>query len=362
MTGEAPLSPSQVKKDGRWRPVRHKTSPSLRSTPSLSTPQRRSSLRAVLRRKPLSTITEDRAPSMKSNSTVSLRLNTAVNYQPPPWSQSSEHLLYFRPSQQLQNFQSVSFHCTGGAFECMPRLYRTQSQCTAPSSRSYESSDISSCCGPTLPAADATVELDFEAGQGSRGDAISPGEDLPREAIADLFHRVEKYEQEHPEVVRDSGKVWVRANSVGHGLTKTIKTMSALHKKPTFEARISHNVPVQSQLRVYEKPSCTERVKIAVHDCWRKFRNWSTGRDTELWADRHVAQHSYPTMNLSITSLTLPESNPAKRRFRLKKLSRAPEVDQIADDMLRAEKARRDSRFSTREQLRRRKSSMFLDS
>ncbi|KAJ8112481.1 hypothetical protein OPT61_g5155 [Boeremia exigua] len=355
MVGEVPLSPSQVRKDGRWRPVRHNTAPSLRSSRPTSAPRRRSSLRAVLRCKPLSTISEDIAPSTKSNSTVSLKLNAAVPYQPSAWSHSTEHLLYFHPSQQLQNYQSVSFHCTGEACESMPRLYRTQSQWVAPSTRSDELGDTPAYRDPNTSEEDTYIDRNLEEGSESGIASVVSEEDIPREAIADLFHRVEEYEREHPEIVRDSGKVWVRANSVGHGL---IRTMSTLHKKPTFEARLGHNVPVQSQLRIYEKPSHTERVKIAVHDCWRKFRNWSTGRDTELWAKKSVVQQSYPVMNASSVSLDLPRTSPTRCQFGPRKLSRAPRVEERTDG---AGIARRDSKLSAREQLRRRKSSLFLD-
>ena len=183
---------------------------------------------------------------------------------------------------------------------------------------------------------------------------MAAGNDLPREAIADLFHRVNEYEREHPEVVRDSGKVWVRVNSVGHGLTKTFKTMSSLRRKQTFEARLGHNVPVQSQLKIYEKPSRMKRIRIAVHDCWRKFRNWSTGRDTELQPKKNVVNYPYPLINVSLVSLTRPE--PGSR-----KLSRAPRLEERADGMVYVRKARKDSKLCVSEQLQRRRSSLFLD-
>ncbi|KAH6611936.1 hypothetical protein C7974DRAFT_87668 [Boeremia exigua] len=350
MAGEAPLSPSQVRRDGRWRPVRHKTAPSIRPLPRTSDPQRRSSLRAVLKRKPLSTISEDKSPSLKSNSTVSLRLNIALPYQSSVFSHSSDHLLYFQPSQQLQNLQSVSFHCTDEAYESMPRLYRTQSQWKTSPIRYYQLSDTPVIQRLMVHDMDA-----YETHSESGGSPTTAREDLPREAIADLFHRVEAYEREHPEVVRDSGKVWVRVNSVGHGLTKTFKTMSSLRKKQTFEARIGHSVAVQSQLRVYEKPSGTKRLKIAAHDCWRKFRNWSTGKNTEPWAKENLIQNPYRILNSSIVSL------PKKRQPRFRKLSRALKLEERTIGTECTRKARRDSKMSIGEQPKRRKSSLFLD-
>lgn len=355
MAGEVPLSPSQVRKNGRWRPIRHKTTPNLRSPSPTSTPPRQSSLRAALRRKPLSTINEDKAPSLRSNSTVSLRLNTGLPYQPSRWSHSSESLVCFHPSQQLQNYQSVSLHCADTWYESMLPVYTTHSEQTVPPRRSYESSDVQS---PTTYRTDTSFDLDNEENLESRANRPLAEEEIPREAIADLFHRVSEYERDQPEVVRDSGKVWVRVNSVGHGLSRKLKIMGSLRKEKGFEARLGHNVPVYSQLRIYEKPSRIKRVKIALHDWWREFRNWSTGRDTELWAGNGIPQYPRHAMDASILSLTL--SNPGPMRRQICRGGRAG-VGQTAHRVGSAGKARRDSKMSTGGQIKRRKSSLFLD-
>lgn len=359
MACEVPLSPSQVRRDGHWQPIKHKTAPSLRSPLLTSQPPRRPSLRAVLRRKPLSIINEDKTPSVKSDSTVSLRLNTNLPYQPSAWPRSSEHLIHFHPSQQLQNFQSVSFHCTDEAYDTMPRMYRTHSQWAAPSPRPYETNDIPIPTSPTVYRSAAWFNQQEQSDAGVR--ATTAGDDVPREAIADLFHRAEEYERENPKVVRESGKVWVRVNSIGYSLAERLKRMGSLRKKRTFEARVGRKVPIQSQLRVYEKPSGMQRVKIGVHDCWRKFRNWSTGRDTELWANKSGAHHPYNVLNASMMSLSLHERSTTRHQSGPRRLSRPARTQDNVHHMRSVREGRRDSKMSTREQMKRRKSSLFLD-
>lgn len=357
MAGETPLIPSQVREAGHWRPVRHMTGQSLRSLPPVSTPPRRPSFKAVLRRKPLSTINEDKTPSLRSSS--SLRLDVDLTNQFSIRSYSSESLVCFFPSQQLQNYQSVSLHCYNTRPDPTPQMYRTQSQWTAPSLRSRDSSEILSCQSPTVCRTDGSFDIKYEQQLESGAGPAPTGEDIPREAIADLFHRVEEYEQGQPEVVRDSGKVWVRVNSVGHGLSRRLQNMGSLRKRHTFEARLGHNVPVCSQLRIYEKPSHIKRVKIAVHDYWRKFRNWSTGRDTELWATSNLAQHPYHVVNASVVSLDLSNLGPTSHQIGLSTGAVTSERKVHGNGSMR--KARRDGKMSTGEQIKRRKSSLFLD-
>lgn len=356
MAVEAPLIPSQVRQDGQWWPVRHKTSPNLRQQPPPpGLPRRRSSLRQALRRKPLFTISEDKAPSLKSNSTVSLRLNITEPYRPFSMSTFSEHLVYFCPSQQLQNYQSVSFHRVDEAGNSTSRLFRTQSQWRGPSQSSYDQSlydtDQSSTMTWTLDSNTTSASFDYE-------DPPSPqpteeNQDFPREAIADLFHRVEAYEREHPEVVRDAGTVWVRVNSVGRGLSTRIKKMSRRDKKasPPFEPRLGYSVP-QSRMRVYEKPSRAKRIKIAVHDSWRRFRNRATGRDTELWTSWDVSMGSECSSRVGSVSDAAPSMGQARPGRPQRRFSRGHGSEGMR---------RRDSKVYGGEQRKRRKSSLFLD-
>ncbi|KAF2623681.1 hypothetical protein BU25DRAFT_424647 [Macroventuria anomochaeta] len=325
------------------------------STPPISIPRRLSSLRAGLKRKPLSTINEDKVPSLRSVSTGSLIVNTALPCQPPAWSHSSEHLIHIQPSEELQALQSVSSYSTNDGYGPMPRLYRTQSQWMAPPPESYMPSGMPVWQGLT------TTNLDNEDPSELGGKAMAVGEDLSREEIASLFRRIEEYEREHPEIINDAGKVWVRVDRVGHGLTKTFKTMGSLHKKRTFEARLGHNVPVQSQLKIYEKPNTMRRIGIVVRHCWRRFRNWSTGRDTGLQAKKNVVDHPHPFMNVSIVSLTLPDPCTTRPQPGPRKLSRAGKLVEGADGTMYVKPARKDSKFSIGEQPWRRNPKLFLD-
>jgi hypothetical protein len=352
MAVESPLIPSQVRQDGQWWPVRHKTSPNLRQQPPPppGLPRRRSSLRQTLRRKPLFTISEDNAPSLKSNSTVSLRLNITEPYRPLSMSTFSEHLVYFCPSQQLQNYQSVSFHRVDEAGNSTSRLFRTQSQWRGPSQSSYDT-DQSSTMTWTFDSNTTSASFDYE-------DTPSPqpteeDQDLPREAIADLFHRVEAYERQHPEVVRDAGTVWVRVNSVGRGLSTRLKKMSRRDKKasPSLESRLSYSVP-QSRMRVYEKPSQAKRIKIAVHDSWRRLRNRATGRDTELWTSWEVKMGDEYSRRVGSVSDATPMMDQARPVRPQRRFSRGHGLEGMR---------RRDSKIYAGEQRKRRKSSLFLD-
>jgi hypothetical protein len=350
MAVEAPLIPSQVRQDGQWWSVRHKTSPNLRQQPPPpGLPRRRSSLRQALRRKPLFTISEDKAPSLKSNSTVSLRLNIVEPYRPFSMSTFSEHLVYFCPSQQLQNYQSVSFHRVDEAGNSTSRLFRTQSQWRGPSQSSYDT-DQSSTMTWTFDS-NTTASFDYEDTPSSQ--PTEEDQDLPRKAIADLFHRVEAYEREHPEVVRDAGTVWVRVNSVGRGLSTRLKKMSRRDKKDSasFEPRLGYSVP-QSRMRVYEKPSRAKRIKIAVHDSWRRFRNRATGRDTELWTSWDVNIGGEYSSRVGSVSDATPSRGQARPGRPQRRLSRGHGLEGMR---------RRESKIYGGEQRKRRKSSLFLD-
>lgn len=351
MAVESPLIPSQVRQDGQWWPVRHKTSPNLRQQPPPSgLPRRRSSLRQALRRKPLFTISEDKTPSLKSNSTVSLRLNITEPYRPLSMSTFSEHLIYFCPSQQLQNYQSVSFHRVDDAGNSTSRLFRTQSQWRGPSQSSSDT-DQGSTMTSTMDSNTTAPSFDYEDIPSPQPTEEDP--EIPREAIADLFHRVEAYEREHPEVVRDAGAVWVRVNSVGRGLSTRIKKMSRRDKKasPSFEPRLGYSVP-QSRMRVYEKPSRAKRIKIAVNDSWRRFRNRATGRDTELWTSWDVNMGGECSRRAGSTSDATPTRGQARPVRPQRRFSRGHGLEGIR---------RRNSKVYGGEQRKRRKSSLFLD-
>lgn len=264
-------------------------------------------------------------------------------------SQISEHVVYFCPSQQLQNYQSVSFYCADDGYGSESSLFRTQSQ---RGKRSHRLSKFS------------TPETDITIHHNTASLATIPAdfaEDLPRAAIADLFQRVADYEREHPEILRDSGKVWIRVNSVGRGLSTRIKTLGWPGKRPpSFEPRLTSSVPVRSRMRVYEKPSRMKRVQIAVHDCWRRFRNRSTGRDTELWSKKEEGLgNQNPLLNVSMLSLALPDAGPSTRPQR--KISRAHRGEQKGDDGVGMRSIRRDSKMSVDEEAKRCKSSLFLD-
>lgn len=275
--------------------------------------------------------------------------------------QVSEHIVYFHPSQQLQNYQSVSFHCADEAYDSSSSLFRTQSQWKSLPRQPFENGDISMSQYLTSP--ELNVPGGCERSEPS-DPATSPTdfvEELPRAAIADLFQRVADYERDHPEIVRDSGKVWIRVNSVGRGLSTRIRTIGWPGKKPSFEARVGNNVPVHSRMRVYEKLSRTKRIQIAVHDCWRRFRNRSTGRDTELWARKESLHSPYPVLNMSILSLALPNTAPTGSQVEPRKLSRTLELEHDADKTMSVKSASGDSNVSFGEELKRRKSSLFLD-
>lgn len=370
MKGEVAQSPSQVKKDGRWRPIRRNTAPSIRSyAPGLITP-RRSSLRAFQRQKSLAPIQEYEAASLASLSTGSLE-DLVPTYLPTSWESSSERLVVIPESPQLQQLQcvSLSFSEETWRYEPAPTLYRTQSQWSRSSPASYVPSGIPEFEGsifleyqythtpePT-PSSEiaATFALDERESSEVEAESVCEGQQLPREDIAELFLRAEKYDREHPGIVRESGKVWVRVNSVGHGLTRTLKTMGSLHKKkPSCEARLGPNVPVYSRLRCYEKPGRVKRMKIVAQDCWRKFRNWSTGRDTAL-------QAAHAAMNVSVVSLNLTPGRETREQMGHRRLSRAAQLEGWEPMAYRGH-ARKDSKHSTSdESLKRRRSSLFLD-
>lgn len=375
MAGEFALSPSQVKRDGIWRPIRHntKSTPSLRSYPLGSTPPRKSSLRAFRGQRPLAAVQEYKAASIETHSTGTLDSLTHTHH-PTSWKSSSEQLVLVSESPQLQQIQSVSmsFPEDSRRSESVSSLYGSQSQWARPPPSSDVLSGIpASESSPSLgiqctltPETAATSYLDdgdsskFEVGY------ACAGEDLPREDIAELFHRVEEYEGK-PEVVRESGKVWVRVNSVSHGLSRTLKTVGSLRKKkPSFEARLGPNVPVYSQLKCYEKPSRIERFNIGMHDCWRRFRNWSTGRDTALQAKnpKPPAAAIHPMMNVSLVSPNKTPSRDTRPQMGQRRLSRAPRLEGGWDAIAYSARVRKDSKHSIyNEPLKRRRSSLFLD-
>lgn len=315
---EAALSPSQVKKSGKWWPTRHKSCPTQRPSVSISLPRRLSSAAAKMRR-PLSIIKED-VLSLKSNSSISLRLRTPL---PAGWTYSSDHLIFINPSRQLQDYQSVSYHSAyrddevEQAYLAMPRLYRTQSQWTPPSPVSYVPSGF--------PMAEESMTVETKAPSFLEADdPWEPAEhplavdgDLPREAIADLFQRVGVSEQEPPDRIKDAGKVWVRVSEVGQGLTKTLKTMGSLRRKQPFEARLHcdsssmspvmpRNMPFRSQIRIYEKPTRRKRICITVDDWWRRVRKWSSGRDKKFDAGSFLDARG---KNVTFVSFDLAESH-----------------------------------------------------
>ncbi|KAF3052880.1 hypothetical protein E8E11_010941 [Didymella keratinophila] len=302
-------------------------------------------------------------------------------YLPTSWKSSSERLVVILESPQLQQLQSVSLSFVEDTWrsEPAPRLYRTQSQWTKPAPATYQPSGISAFesstsldvhCGPTpeyTPPLETAVSsaLDerelLEVGM----EFVCMEHRLPREDIASLFYRVEEYDRSHPEIVRDSGKVWIRVNSIGHGLTKTLKTMGSLHKKkPSFEARLGPNVPVYSRLNCYEKPGRVKRMKIVAQDCWRKFRNWSTGRDTALQTER-LETTAYRMMNVSVVSLNLTPGGEAgcgaRPQTGHRRLSRGPKLEGWEYMAYRGHE-RKDSKHSTHDEpVKRRRSDLFLD-
>lgn len=375
MADEVAQSPSQVKQDGSWRPIRHNTTPSIRSYPPGSKIPRRSSLRAFARKRPLAPIQEYKASSAKNRGTGSLE-DLIPTYNPTSWKSSSDQLVLISESPQLQQIQSVSlsFPEDSWRYESAPHLYRTQSQWTrtSPTSRipsgiptfeGYSSLEISN--PEDGPPSDASAIHDLDDGDSADYEAhhMCPRQHLPREDIAELFQRVEGYDRAHPEIVRDSGKVWVRVNSVSRGLSKTLKTMGSLHKKtPSFEARIGPNVPVYSQLKCYEKPGRAMRVKIVVHDCWRKLRNWSTGRDTDLQA-KGLA--SMPAASDDEGFGRVPQNDGCARykaSDETNTLSKAPKLEGGWKAATYRGHMRKDSKHSAYDEpLKRRRSSLFPD-
>ncbi|KAF1361213.1 hypothetical protein EJ07DRAFT_154544 [Lizonia empirigonia] len=318
MVDEAALSPSQVKKYGKWWPIRHKSCPTQRPSVSISLPRRLSSAAKKMRR-PMSIIKED-VLSLKSNSSVSLRLRTPL---PAAWTLSSDHLIFIHPSRQLQDYQSVSYRSAyrddevAQAYLAMPRLYRTQSQWTPPSPVSYVPSGFPMAEESMTVETSATSFIESEGPWEPAEHPLAVDEDLPREAIADLFQRVGVYEQEPPDRIKDAGKVWVRVSEAGQGLTKTLKTMGSLRRKQPFEARLHcdstsmppvmpRNMPFRSQIRIYEKPTRRKRICITVDDWWRRFRNWSCSRDKKFDASNFLDAQG---KNVTIVSFDLTESH-----------------------------------------------------
>ena len=241
MASEVALNPSRVKKDGQWQPVRHNSYPSPRPYPPNSLTRRLTSVTAKLKRGPFATIKESPVPSLESNSSVSLGFKAPL---PPAWIHSSEHLIYIHPSRQLQDYQSASSRSVyrGNEFDeassSPPRIIRTQSQWMAPPSASYVPSGLLVPEEPSIIREIATSGLNIEDPQEPGEHPVPVSGDLPREAIADLFDRVEDYEREHPDKIKEAGKVGTRVSEVGHNLTKTLKTMGSLRRKQTFEARL----------------------------------------------------------------------------------------------------------------------------
>jgi hypothetical protein len=383
MAGEVAQSPSQVKKDGRWRPIRHNTAPSIRSYPPGLIPPRCSLHTAFRGRRSLASIQEYKAASVTSRSTGSLE-SLVPTYLPTSWKSSSERLVVIPGSPQLQQFQSVSLSFVEDTWssEPAPQVYRTQSQWTRPALAIYMPSGISAFESSTSldvhhvptpestppPETAVTSALDERGSWEVEPEFVCMERRLPREDITSLFYRVEEYDQERPEIVCDSGKVWVRVNSIGHGLTKTLKTVGSLHKKkPSFEARLGPNVPVYSRLKCYEKPGRVKRMKIVAQDCWRKFRNWSTGRDTALQAEQ-LALTAHPMMNVSVVSPNFTPGCAAGHGARPqghRRLSRAPKLApkvEGLEQMAYRGHARKDSKHSANEEpVKRRRSDLFLD-
>ena len=125
MAGEVALSPSQVRRNGQWEPIRRTVGPRYRSLLPLPCPSRQPAHVSALGRRPLPNIHEDKALSLKSASTSSLKVKPIPSYQPSTWSRSSEHLIIIKPSPQLQLFQSVSGSSIEGAHLSRPRKHQT---------------------------------------------------------------------------------------------------------------------------------------------------------------------------------------------------------------------------------------------
>ena len=324
-------------------------------------------------------IQEYKAASVTSRSTGSLE-SLLPTYLPTSWKSSSDRLVVIPESPQLQQLQSVSLSFVEDTWtpEPAPRVYKTHSQWTRPAPAIYMPSGIPASGSSTsldvhyaptrestpAPESAVTSNLDERELWEVEPDFVCMERRLPREDIASLFYRVEEYDREHPEIVRDSGKVWVRVNSIGHGLTKTLKTMGSLHKKkPSLEAHLGPNIPVYSRLKCYEKPGRVKRMKIVAQDCWRKFRNWSTGRDTALQAEQ-LATTAHPMMNVSVVSLNLTPGCAAGRGARPqrhRRLSRAPKME-VWEHMAYRGHARKDSKHPANEEpVKRRRSDLFLD-
>lgn len=375
MAGEVAQSPPQVNKDGRWRPIRQNTAPSFRSYPPELIPPRRSSLRALQSRLPLAPIQEYKTASVTSRSTDSLE-DQVPTYLPTSWMSSSECLVVIPESPQLQQLQSVSLSFVDDPWKSEPaQLYQTQSHWSRLAPAIYLQSGIPNWEGSTSrevqytyspesrPSLDTATTYAFEERKSWEIEAefMRAEQRLPREEIAEFFYRAEEYDREHPEFVSESGKVWVRVNSVSHGLTKTLKTMGSLRmKKSSFEARLGPNVPVYSRLKCYEKPTRVKRMRIVAQDCWRKFRNWSTGRDTALQAKRFIPT-AHPTIGVSVVSLDLTPGCEARPSMGHRRLSRTPNPEGW-EPMAYLGHARKDSKNSTYEEsVKRRRSSLFLD-
>lgn len=269
--------------------------------------------------------------------------------------------MYIHPSRQLHEFQNASSVCACyEASSPTPALLRTQSQWRAQQPASYAPSGQPVTEGLSDIETSASSDPNFDDSEEHEHDLGPVGRHTSREAIADLFQRVETYEREHPAQIKDAGKVWVRVSEVGHDLTKTFKTMGSLRRKSTFEARLErnstsirstpfHNVPARSQLRLYEKPTRMKRISIKVKDCWTRFRNWSTGRDTDLEAGSYY----YQTMNVSIVSFDLNEVNDTSVQH--------PRQQPRTRSRTSQRTRRRDSKFTVDDSVGRRKPSLFPD-
>ncbi|KAF9694268.1 hypothetical protein EKO04_007930 [Ascochyta lentis] len=374
MAGQVDLSPSQVRQDEHWWLIRHKTAPNHSPSPSLSIPRRLSSVTLKLRRKPLPTINEDQVPSLKTDSSDSLKLTPALSHQTSTWAYCSERLIYICPSRQLQELQSVSY-CSADEDDEVDktywptwRVYRMQSEWPA-------SPDFYVPSGAPETEESAAVEKivasvpDTEDVLETGDQLVTVEEDLPREAIADLFYRVEEYEREHPDNNKDAGKVWVRVSEVGQGLTKTLKTVGSLRRKQTFQARLkldptdkpttsSGIVPVRPQVKIYEKPTRIKRLSITVGDCWKRLRNWSRDMGTDSQANHNVMNH--PVANVSVVSFGADESFTTRPQTQRNGPPRAPAfMGRSGGTVLRP--AKKDTKHSVSEKMRKRKSSLFLD-
>ncbi|KAJ4333983.1 transcriptional regulator [Ascochyta clinopodiicola] len=191
--------------------------------------------------------------------------------------------------------------------------------------------------------------------------------DLSRDAIADLFHRVEAYEREHLDDTKDAGTVWVRVSEVGHGLTKTLKTMGSLRRRPTFKARLETDsvdraklpagtVSIQPRVKIYEKPTRVKRLGITVGDCWKRLRRRSRYTGTELQAKHVVIDR--PATNGSDVSFKVDEQSTT--HIERNDPPTAADLAGSSDGTI-PRPVRKDSKRSVSEQLGRRKSSLFLD-